>query len=342
MSDQRLTALSSQGGCSAKIAQADLAAIFSGLVTPPGGDLLVSADGLDDAAVWRLADDLALVATTDFFPPPLDDPRDYGAVATANALSDVYAMGGAPLLLLNLVGFDLATLDSAILRRILEGAAEVAAEAGCAVAGGHSIRSQEPLFGCAVLGRVDPRRMVTNATARPGEQIVLTKPLGTGVILNAHKLGKCPEPVLAGAVAEMRRLNRDAAQAMVELGASAATDVTGFGLLGHAHNLAAASGVHLRLAAARLPALEGAVELIGDGFVPGGSRRNLELAQARSGIAEGVDPVLCQLACDAQTSGGLLLSLATDHVPEFLRRLPGAAVIGEVVLGASGPPVELV
>lgn len=342
MSDQRLTALSGQGGCSAKIAQADLAAIFSGLVTPPGGDLLVSADGLDDAAVWRLADDLALVATTDFFPPPLDDPRDYGAVATANALSDVYAMGGTPLLLLNLVGFDLASLEPALLRQILEGAAEVAAEAGCAVAGGHSIRSQEPLFGCAVVGRVDPRQLVTNATARPGDHLVLTKPLGTGVILNAHKLGTCPEPVLAGAVAEMRRLNRDAAQAMVELGASAATDVTGFGLLGHAHNLAAASGVRLRLEAARLPALEGALGLIHDGFVPGGSRRNLELARTRSRIADQVDRQLCQLACDAQTSGGLLVSIAPGPAVQLLERLPGATLVGEVGSGPDGPLVELV
>ncbi|EQD58833.1 selenide, water dikinase, partial [mine drainage metagenome] len=169
-------------------------------------------------------------ATTDFFPPPVDDPRDYGAIATANALSDIYAMGGTPILLLNLVGFDLANLDGGILRQILEGGAEVASEAGCAVAGGHSIRSPEPIFGCAVLGRVDPRRMMTNASAQAGDCVFLTKPLGTGVILNSHKAQRVSAEVLAGAVATMRQLNRDAARAMLQAGASSATDVTGFGL----------------------------------------------------------------------------------------------------------------
>ncbi len=339
----RLTALSGQGGCSAKIGQADLAEVFAGLISPSGGDLLVSADGMDDAAVYRLTSDLALVATTDFFPPPVDDPADYGAIATANALSDVYAMGASPLLLLNLVGFDLAVLGPAILRQILEGGRAVAQEAGCAIAGGHSIRSQEPLFGCAVLGRVDPARLVTNSGARPGDRILLTKPLGTGVILNAHKQGVAPAPVLATAVATMRRLNRAAAESMVAAGASAATDVTGFGLLGHAHNLAVASGIRLQLRSEDLPLLPGARDLAAAGHLPGGSRRNLELARSRAAISERIELELLQLACDAQTSGGLLIAVNPAGAARIRSSADGVAEIGEVLPPVPGaPPVELI
>ena len=335
----RLTELTGQGGCSAKIAQADLAAILAGIASPAGGDLLVSAETMDDAAVYRLADDLALVATTDFFPPPVDDPRDYGAIATANALSDIYAMGGTPILLLNLVGFDLASLDGGILRQILEGGAEVASEAGCAVAGGHSIRSPEPIFGCAVLGRVDPRRMMTNASAKVGDLVFLTKPLGTGVILNAHKAQRVSAAVLAGAVGTMRQLNRDAAEAMLEARASSATDVTGFGLLGHVHNLARASAVRVRVRAGELPALAGALDLINQGQIPGGSRRNLELARTVALIDPGVPEDRLMLACDAQTSGGLVLTIAPEDGAHFGELLPGAVQIGEVLAALPGQPI---
>jgi selenide,water dikinase len=335
----RLTELTGQGGCSAKIAQADLASILAGIASPASGDLLVSAETMDDAAVYRLADDVALVATTDFFPPPVDDPRDYGAIATANALSDIYAMGGTPLLLLNLVGFDLASLDGHILRQILEGGAEVAAEAGCAIAGGHSIRSSEPIFGCAVLGRVDPQRMITNATARAGDLVFLTKPLGTGVILNAHKKQQVAAPVLAGAVASMRQLNRASAQAMIEVGASAATDVTGFGLLGHIHNLARASSVQVTVRAADLPLLPGALDLVAEGHIPGGSQRNLELARTVARIAPEVPAALLTLACDAQTSGGLVIMIAADRAAHFGELLPSAVLIGEVRAAVPGQPI---
>jgi selenide,water dikinase len=332
----RLTQLTGQGGCSAKIAQADLAGILAGLATPPGANLLVSAETMDDAAVYRLADDLAIVATTDFFPPPVDDPRDYGAIATANALSDVYAMGGTPLLLLNLVGFDLAELGGALLRQILEGGAAVAAEAGCAVAGGHSIRSSEPVFGCAVVGRVDPRRMVSNAGASAGDLVFLTKPLGTGVVLNAHKAQQAPEAVLQVAVGTMKELNRAAAEAMVAAGASAATDVTGFGLLGHLHNLSAASQVRVRVRSATLPILPGVLELLADGHVPSGSRRNLELARTFTLVAPGVREELLLLACDAQTSGGLVVTVAPPGAATFTELLPYAVQIGEVLPATAG------
>ncbi len=342
-SSVRLTEYTGQGGCSAKIAQADLAEVLRGLGSAAGGDLLVSSGTMDDAAVYRLNDELALVVTTDFFPPPLDDPRDYGAIATSNALSDIYAMGATPLLLLNLVGFDLAALGGEILRQILEGGAEIAREAGCAVAGGHSIRSSEPIFGCAVVGRVDPRRMVTNAGAQIGDLVFLTKPLGTGTILNAHKLGAVAPDVLAPAVASMRQLNRRAAEAMAESGATAATDITGFGLLGHAHNLAAASHVRLRLRAGELPVLPGAAELIRSGNVPGGTRRNLELARLSATIALELPSELVTLACDAQTSGGLLLTIPADRATALRSGLPQARLIGEVLAETRGrTPIELI
>lgn len=331
----RLTELSGQGGCSAKIAQADLVEILKGIASPAGGELLVSAATMDDAAVYRLSQDVAVVATTDFFPPPVDNPRDYGAIATANALSDIYAMGARPLLLLNLVGFDLAALEGSVLRQILEGSAEVAQEAACAVAGGHSIRSSEPLFGCAVIGIVNPREMVTNAGAEPGDQLLLTKPLGTGVVLNAHKQQSVADDVLATAVASMRQLNRRSAEAMTAVGVSAATDVTGFGLLGHIRNLADASQVGVRVSAPHLPLLPGARELLQQGYLPGGSRRNLELAESTMEIAPTVERELLELACDAQTSGGLVVAVPSRRVAEFQQLAPWARWIGEVVPASS-------
>lgn len=339
----RLTELTGAGGCSAKIAQTDLFAILEGLAAPAGADLLVGAATMDDAAIYRFSEDRWLVATVDFFPPPVDDPSDYGAIATANALSDVYAMGGRPLLLLNMVGFDLSQLDGNVLAAILRGGAQVAAEAGCLVAGGHSIRTPEPLFGCAVVGDVVPSQLTTNASAQPGDAVFLTKPLGTGVILNAHKQQAVEDRVLTAAVASMRTLNREAARAMVGAGASAATDVTGFGLLGHARNLALASGVRLRLRASALPALPGALDLIQRGYLPGGTKRNLELAQETTSIDADVPAELRALACDAQTSGGLIVTLSALREHEFLAQLPAAVRIGEVL--ASAPesfPLELV
>lgn len=339
----RLTQLTGAGGCSAKIAQADLAPIVHQLAAPAQGDLLVGAESMDDAAVYRFSADRWLVATTDFFPPPVDDPADFGAIATANALSDVYAMGGRPLLLLNLVGFDLTQLPAEVLTAILGGGAEVAREAGCLIAGGHSIRTAEPVFGCAVVGEVRPGQLVTNAGARAGDRVYLTKPLGTGVVLNAHRQERAPRAALAAAVASMRALNRDAAQAMLRAGATAATDVTGFGLLGHAQNLARASGVRLKLRADALPLLAGSRELVELGFVPGGSRRNLELAEAAGQVGERVPWWLRVLACDAQTSGGLLVTVAASSGAALEADLASAVEVGEVAPAGSGSSgVELV
>ena len=307
-------------------------------------DLLVGFDTSDDAAVYRLTDELCVVQTVDFFPPIVDDPYDFGAIAASNAFSDVYAMGGTPLLALNTVCFP-EDLDKAILIEILRGGADVAAEAGVLIAGGHTIRDPEPKYGMAVTGTVHPDRLVTNAKARPGDQLVLTKPIGTGIITTAAKAQETDAATLDGAISMMRRLNRAAAEAMLAAGPHAATDVTGFGLAGHLVSMMKASGTtgHLRLGS--VPLLPGTRELAERGFVPGGTRRNLE------SLAPSVrwHPDLTEddrlILCDAQTSGGLLISLAADRVPALVKELRDrdteAAVVGEVSAGGGSGGVAL-
>ena len=338
----RLTAYASGGGCATKIPQAELGGILASLALPtPAAALLVGATTGDDAAVWRLSDELALVVTTDFFAPVVDDPDDYGAIAAANTLSDVYAMGGTPLLALNLVawpGEDV--LPAAVLGRVLAGAAATVAEAGASIAGGHSVRDAEPKFGLAVVGSVDPRAVTDNASGRSGDVLVLTKALGTGVVSNATKLGDAPAGVAAAAVASMRRLNRDAAAAGAACGVRCATDVTGFGLLGHARNLALASGLAVEIDATDLPLLPGVAGLVGQGTVPGGSRRNLAYADTWTEWDPGVGELQRTAATDAQTSGGLLLAVAPARAAELVGRLRAGgdigAVVGRLVDGAAG------
>lgn len=293
----------------------------------------------DDAAVYRLDDDRALVATADFFTPIVDDPYDFGRIAGANALSDVYAMGGRPLFVLNLVGFPRDLLDRGILDEILRGGSDAAREAGVPTLGGHSIDDAEPKFGMVAIGEVHPERMTTNAGARPGDALVLTKPIGSGVIATAIKKGAAPEPVVAAAVAAMATLNRAAAEAMLSHGVVAATDVTGFGLLGHLHRMAEASGVSATLRTDAVPLLLGAIDLVEAGHVPGGTRRNLaDLAHALT-VADGVSPALRTLVADAQTSGGLLMAVPPHRLDGLLDALadaPVRAVIGEFTDGAAG------
>ena len=302
-------------------------------------DLLVGFDTSDDAAVYRLTDELCVVQTVDFFPPIVDDPYDFGAIAAANAFSDVYAMGGTPLLALNTVCFP-EDLDKKILIEILRGGADVAAEAGVLIAGGHTIRDPEPKYGMAVTGTVHPDRLVTNAKARPGDQLVLTKPIGTGVIATAAKAQATDAATLEGAVSTMRRLNRAACEAMLAVGPHAATDVTGFGLAGHLVSMMKASGTtgHLRLGS--VPLLPGTRELVERGFVPGGTRRNLEsLASSVRWHADLTEDDRLILS-DAQTSGGLLISLASDRVPALLKELRERDTLGAVVgdVSAGGGP----
>ncbi|WP_286959662.1 selenide, water dikinase SelD [Arsenicicoccus sp. UBA7492] len=312
----RLTQTAHGGGCACKIPPGELEEIVSGLVGVDSPDLLVGLDDGDDAAVVRIGPDQAVVVTTDFFTPVVDDAYDWGRIAAANALSDVYAMGGRPIVAVNLVGWPREVLPAELLREVLRGGLDIAREAACPVGGGHSIDDPEPKYGLAVTGLVDPDRLLRNDRARAGLPISLTKPLGVGVLNNRHK---STGEVFPQAIASMTALNADAGRAAVESGAEAATDVTGFGLLGHLHKMMRASGVSAVLDAAAVPYLEGAREALRDGYVSGGTRRNLDWV--RPHLEASVDEDELLLLADAQTSGGLLV----------VGEVPGAPVIGEVV-----------
>jgi selenide,water dikinase len=327
-----LTSLAHGAGCGCKLPAAALLPIVRGLPVSDDPRVLVSSGSADDAAVFRLSDELALVMTIDFFTPIVDDPYDFGRIAAANALSDVYAMGGTPLAAMNVVAFPLERLGGDVLREILRGGADVALAAGAPIVGGHSIDDPEPKYGLSVTGTVHPDELVTNAGARPGDALVLTKPLGVGAVVTARKRGLRDDALLAEAVATMAALNDAASAAARAAGAHAMTDVTGFGLLGHLHGLARASGVCARVDAAAVPALAGVVELLeGEDAVSGGSARNREYAETFSAFADGVPESRRRLVCDATTSGGLLVAVA----PERAGGLPGV-VVGEIVAGEPG------
>ncbi|GGP78603.1 selenide, water dikinase SelD [Saccharothrix coeruleofusca] len=314
----RLTQYAHGGGCACKIPPGELEGVVAGLARPPRrphGQLLVGLDTGDDAAVVGIRPDLALVATTDFFTPVVDDPYDWGRIAAANALSDVYAMGGTPVVALNLLGWPRDVLPLELAGEVLRGGLDVAAEAGCHVAGGHSVDDPEPKYGLAVTGLVDPGAVMRNDAGAAGVPLSLTKPLGLGVLNNRHK---ATGEVFPHAVETMAALNRDASRAAVAAGIRCATDVTGFGLLGHLHKLARASGVTAVVDSTAVPYLDGAREALRDGYVSGGTRRNLDWVAPHVDLG-GADDAL--LLADAQTSGGLLLA----------GEVPGAAVIGELV-----------
>ena len=298
-------------------------------------DLLVGLSTSDDAAVYRLRPDLALVQTIDFFPPIVDDPFSFGEIAVANALSDVYAMGGTPLLGLNVVAFP-ADHPPEVLAEILRGGASKAGEAGVLIVGGHTVDDREPKYGLAVTGTITPGRQITNAGARSGDVLVLTKPIGTGVITTAGKAGAVDESVLSGAVETMRALNAGASRAMVSSGANACSDVTGFGLVGHLREVVQASGLTGRIESGSVPLLAGARELAEAGYAPGGSRRNLESVDGSTAWSDAVDPTTRQLLADAQTSGGLLIAIAPADLEELAGSLEREGVaewaaIGELV-----------
>ncbi len=318
----------------------DLAQVLRPLTRYDHPNLLVGLKTSDDAAVYRLNDTQALVQTVDFFPPVVDDPYTYGAVAATNAMSDVFAMGGEVLVALNVAGFP-DTLPVEILTRILQGGADKVAEAGGIIAGGHTIIDREPKYGLAVTGLVDPRRVITKGAASAGDLLVLTKPLGTGVITTALRAGVASPADVAAAVESMLTLNRGASQLMQQVGVRAATDITGFGLLGHASEMAKASGVGIRFFANRVPLLPGARRYSTEGILPGGTWRN------RSHLLEGPEPLLraseevprelLDLLYDPETSGGLLIAVPPDRIETFRRRCEQAGqpywLIGEVVAG---------
>ncbi|HLL69683.1 MAG TPA: selenide, water dikinase SelD [Micromonosporaceae bacterium] len=316
----RLTQYASGGGCACKIPPGELESVVAGLLggDPPRGpgDLLVGLDDGDDAAVVRITAGVALVSTADFFTPVVDDAYDWGRIAAANALSDVYAMGGSPVVAVNLLAWPRDVLPMELAAQVLRGGLDIAREAGCHLAGGHSVVDPEPKYGMAVTGVADPEHLLRNDAGQPGLPLTLTKPLGIGVLNSRHK---ATGDVFAEAVATMTRLNRDAAAAALRTGAVCATDVTGFGLLGHLHKLARASGVTAVVDAATVPYLDGARQALTDGYVSGGTRRNLDWVRPHaetSGVSE--DELL--LLADAQTSGGLLVA----------GEVPGFPIIGEL------------
>lgn len=298
-------------------------------------DLLVGTETYDDAGVFRLRDDLALVQTVDFFPPLVDDPYDFGRIAAANALSDVYAMGGEPLTALNIVGFPDQELAPEVLVEILRGGADVVREAGAVIVGGHSVRDAEVKYGLAVTGTVHPGRIWTNTGARPGDLLVLTKPLGSGILTSAVKRGKLPESALHEAIRVMTTLNRGARDAAVNVGVHACTDITGFGLVGHAFEMAEGSGATITLHARSAPLMDHALEMARAGVltrVAGGARTFLA---DQLMVAEAVEPPLAGVLMDAQTSGGLLFSVAAARCEDLLAQLretgtPCAVVVGRV------------
>lgn len=316
----RLTQYASGGGCACKIPAGELEEIVSGLqgAPPPGSaEVLVGLDDGDDAAAVRLEGGTALLSPADFFPPMIDDAYDWGRIAAANALSDIYAMGGTPVMAINLVAWPRETLPTELLREVLRGGLDVAAEAGCPVLGGHSISGPEPVYGMAVTGTAEADRLMRNDAAVAGLPISLTKPLGVGVLNNWHK---ATGEVSREAVESMTALNRDASRAALDSGVRAATDVTGFGLLGHLFKMCRASGVAARVDAAAVPYVAGAREALAAGHVPGGSRRNLEWVRSHLAAPGASEEELILLA-DAQTSGGLLV----------VGEIPGAPVVGETV-----------
>ncbi len=305
--------------------------------------VLVDASTRDDAAVYQLTPDRAIVATVDFFTPIVDDAYDFGRIAAANAFSDVYAMGATPLLALNLVGWPRDTLPYDLLGEVLRGGADIAREAGAFVLGGHSIDDPEPKYGMVAIGEVHPNRIVTLARARAGDALVLTKPIGTGVLTTALKRDLASAADLALAVKSMTTLNAGAARAMRATGGGvhAATDVTGFGLLGHLHNMLNASGLAAEIDAASVPLLPTAMELTERGAVPGGTSRNVEALSPHVKFGSAVPEPLRVLLCDAQTSGGLLIACDPDRVNTLLAALgreatPAAARIGRLARGAPG------
>jgi selenide,water dikinase len=318
-----------------------LAQVLRHVPTLTDPNILVDASTRDDAAVYRLAPDRALVATVDFFTPIVDDAYDFGRIAAANAFSDVYAMGGKPLLALNLVGWPRDALPYELLGDVLRGGADIAREAGAFVLGGHSVDDPEPKYGMVAIGEVHPDRIVTLARAQIGDVLVLTKPLGTGVLTTALKRDLASAADLAPAVQSMATLNAGAARAMLATGVHAATDVTGFGLLGHLHNMLAASGVAAEIETASLPLLPRALEFAERGAIAGGTKRNREAVAEQVRFAPSVAEAMRVLCCDAQTSGGLLIAVPGDRAAALLgaldgERTPAAARIGRIVAGRAG------
>jgi len=330
----RLTHVAECAGCAAKMESAVLASVLREMPPVRDPNVLVGFSTSDDAGVYRIDDRLALVVTVDFFPPIVDDPRSFGAIAAANALSDVYAMGARPLTAVAIATFPEEGLDRSILHEILRGGADKAAEAGIAVIGGHTVKDREPKYGLSVVGAVAPDAVVKNSTALDGDVLILTKPLGTGILTTARRRDVIGDAELAPAIASMQTLNRAASEAMISVGVHAATDVTGFGLLGHLREMAEGSGLGAVVFVDSVPVFDQALELARLGHAPGGSRANLEQAVASGAtFAAGVDEARTIVLTDAQTSGGLLIAVSQTRAEALLHELARAGVNRAVAIG---------
>jgi len=324
------------GGCSAKIPPKQLEEILSFLPLPEDPNILVDIDTSDDAGVYKVNNELALVFTTDFFPPVCSDPYEFGQIAAANSISDVYAMGGEPVIALNIMMFPAVRLPVEAYAEILKGGYDVASEAGVRIIGGHTIDDFPPKYGLAVVGYIHPDRIITNTGARPGDSLILTKPVGTGIILAGQRLGLATDNDVSEAKKYMKLLNRSGAEVMKKHNIKGATDVTGFGLAGHALKMAKASHVSLELNMKQVPLIGSTYKIIDEGCIPGASFRNLDYAEPETGFASGLDYNLKMIAFDAQTSGGLLLC-APDRLKNQIlddlkiNGLQDAKVIGHVI-----------
>jgi selenide,water dikinase len=331
--DVALTTLVENAGCASKISQEDLKRALSGLPRIFDPRVLVSSDTCDDAGVYKLTPRTALVQSVDVFTPVVDDAYAFGEIAAANSVSDIYAMGGRPLTALSIVAFPIERLTPRIMNRLLQGGIDKLREAGVALLGGHSIKDREIKFGFAVTGVVDPRRMTVNSRARPGDVLVLTKPLGTGTLSFARQIGRAPADGLAEAERSMRELNRAAAEVMTAFGVTTATDVTGFGLAGHLGEIAAQSGVEVEVHGAAIPVFPGVMDLIREGVVSGAVERNREYASRYVRRAKDAGEELETLLYDPQTSGGLLIAVRAPKAPALLAALRKKGVLAAAAIG---------
>ncbi|MFQ5651637.1 MAG: selenide, water dikinase SelD [bacterium] len=322
-------------GCACKLRPQALEKVLADLPLPEDARVLVGLNTADDAAVYQLNDETAIVQTVDFFTPIVDNPYHFGAIAAANAFSDVYAMGGKPLFALNIVGFPSNRLPMEVLKEILLGAQEKAHEAGVSIVGGHTVDDNEPKFGLAVTGIIDPQRILTNANAKPGDALILTKPVGLGIITTALKRGLADEATTRRAIEVMSTLNSNAAESLAAFPVNACTDITGFGLLGHLKEMVTASGVQAELFAGHVPVLEAAHDFVAANVVPGGTLNNLDFVARTVTWPQRISRTLQIILCDAQTSGGLLISVPQDVSGDLLTKLhrngvAEAAVVGKI------------
>jgi len=322
------------GGCSSKISPKQLEEILKYLPLPEDPDILVDIDTQDDAGVYRINDDLALVLTTDFFPPVCSDPYEFGQIAAANSISDVYAMGGDPMLALNIMMFPATKLPMEAYAEILKGGFDKATEAGVRIIGGHTIDDFPPKYGLAVVGYIHPQKIITNSGAKPGDYLILTKPLGTGIIMAGHRLGMANDADVADAKELMKLLNKSGAEVMKKHNIKGATDITGFGLAGHAMKMAKASNVTISLNMEKVPLIGNTYNLIDDGCIPGASFRNLEYVEEHMGSSPGLDYNLKMIAFDAQTSGGLLMCVTPDKTKSVIMELRNAGLASSCVIGS--------